>query len=321
MRISKFLPLVGIAIFIYVLSTIDLSRLVADFQSINLGIYLISLVIAFGMIPLKALKWKYLIKTYNIDFPLWKASKAWLVGFGIGQITPGRVGDFARAYYLRNDTKIGKSLTTVLIDRVIDVGILIVLAILGLYMFITYYVNNLFLLPVLAFISIAFVVFLFLLTKENLVRKILRPFYKRFFPKKFKESGAGLFSDFFLGIRDMKSSKKNITLSIILGLLLWFLSIVQMYVIGLSLNLNITLFFMAIAVPITILLETLPISFSGVGVRDISLIYFFGYLSIASASAVSVGLLLLVSNYLVTLLGLLFWLKDPIKLDQIIKSS
>ena len=261
-----------------------------------------------------------MIKTYDIDFSLYKATRAWLVGFSIGQITPGRVGDFARAYYLRNETKIGKSLTTVLIDRVIDIGILIVLAIIGLY-FLTYYVNSLFMLPILVLISVGFVVFLILLTQEKLVRKLVHPFYKRFLPEKYKESGSRFFSDFFVGIKDMKNSKKSILVSVLLGLVLWLLSILEYYTITLSLNLNVTFFFLFMAVPITILIETLPISISGIGARDISLIYFFSLVSIASASAVSVGLLMLIANYLVATLGFFVWLKEPIKMDKLINSA
>ncbi len=317
MKVSRLLPLVGVLIFIYVLSQIDLQQLVLELSSVDMLVYFVVLVVAFLHIPLKALKWNFLIKSYGIKFPLSKSCRAWLVGFGIGQITPGRIGDFARAYYLKSETRIGKSLTTVIIDRVIDVAILIGLAIISMFLFITYYVPDLSLMPVLVFIAVAFAVFLLLLTKESLVRKVIKPFY-RFIPEKFSKPGKSVFSDFYSGLATIKKDKKNLFFSTALGAFIWLFSIFEYWLIAVALGVDISLAFMFIAVPITVLMETLPISFSGVGLRDISLIFFFSFVGVPAASAVSIGLLMLLANYMMAFLGLLFWFRDPIRLEKLV---
>ncbi len=52
----------------------------------------------------------------------------------LGNLTPGRAGDFAKVFYLKQDLKLstGKGITSVLVDRVFDLYLLLVLGGLGI---------------------------------------------------------------------------------------------------------------------------------------------------------------------------------------------
>ncbi len=122
--------LIGIGIFIYLLLNIDLKSLLTYFKEANILYFLISLLFIIPTIFVKGIKWLMIIDKED-RIPLPKAIIAWVAGFGAGLITPGRVGDFLRAKFLK--VRLGKSLLTVLIDRLNDVLVLFLLGIFSVF--------------------------------------------------------------------------------------------------------------------------------------------------------------------------------------------
>ena len=70
-------------------------------------------------------------------------------------------------------------------------------------------------------------------------------------------------------------------------------------------------------IPLLGLLDLLPISISGIGTRDVTLIFFFGLQAVSAEQAVAFSLLYLFTSYwLIALLGAVVYLRYPIHLPE-----
>ncbi len=312
MKFQRFIPIIGIVIFIYILWNMDLQKIAFSLRSIDPVMLFLAVLIIVPIIVLKALKWNILVSSCGIDQSLTSSISRWVVGFSIGIVTPGRLGDLSRSYYLKEKTSLGMALTTVVTDRLIDVIILFVLTIVGLsFLFTSYTIGNI-LLPVLL-LFIAVLVGTLAFTKKSVVAFVLKPFFRRFIPKRYKPKLGSLFKDFYNGIDFMRRKKSFVSLSIIICIVAWIISIFQYYVLSLSMGLGISYSFLFMIAPLTALLDALPISFSGLGTRDVVMIYFFGLIGIAAESAVAFSIMILIVNYmLIGIVGMVLWIKNPI---------
>lgn len=309
MQISQFFPLIGIAIFAYLILNIDIWRTLQILSQANLVLIFLTAVITVFMICLKAYKWKLIVDLYGGNYPLNESIRAWTMGFSLSMITPGRFGDLSRAYYIKARTGVGKGLTTVIIDRVIDIAILFSLAIMGFLSFVTFFTqySNLFFLVSALFIM--FIATICLSTKKKVVGFILKPVFSRIVPEKHRSALNFTFHEFYSGLDMLKKRKRRILLASAVGILVWIISIIQYYLLATAIGVDVPLLFLVSIVPIISLLDLLPVSFSGIGTRDAALILFFSFISVQKEYAISVSLLVLFFGYiLVGLAGAFFML-------------
>lgn len=316
MKISRLLPLIGIVIFLYLLLTIDLPKVAETILRINLLFFSVAILITAVDIILKAFKWQLIFTSYNVSAPYSRFLKSWIVGLSLSLITPGKLGDFAKAYYLKDKAPLGKSLTTVMADRIIDLLTLFILAIIGLSIFATYYSPNTALLITTYILFGLFIAAIFLLSKKRIATFILKPFYYRLAPEKHKEKMKSVYGDFYSGIGLILARKRLVIVVILLTFLIWLGTIFVIYFIGLSLGFDIPYTFLLIVFPIITLLEALPISFAGVGTRDATMIFFFSFLAIGAEASVSISLLYLLITYIFGFIGFAFWYKNPIRIRE-----
>ena len=316
MKLLKLLPLIGIFILAFILSRIDLYQVWGIISNANMFYLSLAVLMLLPLLAIKTLKWKLLIKSFDVNYPLGNLMKSWTIGFSISMVTPARLGDVSRAYYLKEKLSLGKSLTTVIIDRVIDVIILFVLAITGIIAFV-YYIKGFDLFAAVILFFVLFLVGVYASTKKGFMKAILKPFFRRFVSEKHKGKISLTFQDFYHGLGVLRKRKKQIALSVLLGLTGWFISIFQSYLLALSLNIDISYVFLISIMPLVNLTDILPISFSGIGTRDIMLIFFLSQIGIAAEIAVSFSTMLLLFGYLVVgLIGLFFWFRNPIKIHE-----
>jgi uncharacterized protein (TIRG00374 family) len=314
------LPLVGIIIFIYIILNIDFGKIFVILSNSNIILVVIAVLTIIFSIIIKTIKWQVLIKTYGINYPLSKSLKAWFMGFSLSMVTPARIGDFSRAYHLRKETSIGKGLTTVVIDRMIDIFILFILAIIGILNFFTFYTGYLNLLTLFIIFFCLFLVTIYLFTKKEIMKWIFKPLFNRFVPEGYKSSINFTFNEFYQGLEIIKN--KYLLIAIFLGITSWLFSLFQSFLVALSLNLNISIIFVFSVMPIVILLDMLPISFSGIGTRDAALIFFLSFISLSTEYAISFSLMIFLLGYVIPgLIGSILLWKSKMKLDFIHKEK
>ena len=313
----KLFSLIGILLFIFILTRIDLSSLFEIFLSINLFFLCCALIVNGIAIVMKSFKWKLIVSTLKKEISLSESIKAFLIGFSFSVLTPAKLGDFVRAFYIRDEQcTLGKALSSVVTDRLIDIVTLFSFAFIGILIYSFVFHREILSASLLVILAVAIASAVYIVTNKQLLTRLLRPFFNIFIPHHHKKTVSEYYHDFFSGLSVFFQNKKIFFLVIIVGIVSWFPPIVYAWLLALSLGISVELTFFVLVIPIISLLDLLPISISGIGTRDAALIFLFGLQGIPPESAVAFSLLYLFMSYwLVALVGALFWIQNPIKMD------
>ncbi len=310
MKITKYLGLVGIILFVYIISKVNLNHIFNIFSSANLFFIVLSLVMLFFAIILRSLRWKIIINATGFDIPLKDCSLIWLKGYFLGGVTPGRVGDLFRAKFLTDKIGIslGKSVLSAVIDRLFDILVIFGLSVLGILMISQLFGIELFSLHYLFILLVISGLCLYILISRKRTARILSPLFNLFVPPKFKEKTKTNFDEFYKGLELLKERKQQLFASISVGILSWLVVGIGGYLIALSLSLNISYWYLLVSLAISSIVALLPISISGLGTREATFIFLFSLINIIPEEAVSFSLLILAWNLLPVLPGAILYL-------------
>lgn len=312
---SMILKLVGIILFIVILSKIDLKSFFGLLRNINLFYFIYAVLLLFPMIVIKAYRWNYLKKTQNINYKLSDSILMYGSGIYIGLLTPGRIGDFIKVLYLKNDgNSVGKSFVSVFIDRIADLLFLIIFSYIGMFFFINLFRKQVYILSFL-FIAVLLII-IFAVTKGRLVKSLIRKIFNFLIPEKYKERFRLNFSDFYKDLRIL--NRKRIFKVSLITVLVWVIYFIQIFLLANALNINISFIYLSICAAIAGLVTLIPISISGIGTRDITLIVLFSFLGISRESAVAISMLILFMSIIIAIIGLACWLKKPVRFSKAI---
>ena len=129
--------LLGPAILAYFLLTTDLHRIAAILRDVRWTPLLLSLALFPGVVLTKAWRWRRLIAELGVPAPsLGRSVTLFLIGQFAGAATPGQSGDFVRAWYLRErGSALSTALFSVLFDRLLDFLLLALVSLVGLVAF------------------------------------------------------------------------------------------------------------------------------------------------------------------------------------------
>ena len=310
MKITKYLGLVGIILFVYIISKINLNHVINIFSSANPFFIVLSIIPLFFACVLKSLRWKIIINATRFNIPLKDCFLIWLKGYFLGGVTPGRVGDLFRSKFLTDKIGIslGKSLMTAVIDRVLDILVIFCLSVLGILMISQLFGIEIFSLRNLLVLLVILGLCLYTLTSKKISAKIISPLFNLFVPPKFKEKVKINFDEFYKGLDLLKERKRHLFASISVGILSWLVAGYGCYMLALSLSLNISYWYLLVSVAISSIVALLPISISGLGTREATFIFLFSIINIIPEEAVSFSLLVLAWTWVPILPGMSLYL-------------
>lgn len=239
---------------------------------------------------LRAKRWQIILRAMSYSFPYWKCFAIVMGAASLASITPSKSGDLVKAYYLKKKVPITKTVGTVLIERVLDVLILVLLCFIGLSF---YYRERYFML--VAFFLIGIVIFFIVVKKE-----IKLPV---------KESWNKKIQNIFLSTRQLTKNKKTFFLVFFLTIILWISAIFQSVIFFYAIGINIPLLFAMANIPIAIFIGQIPVTLGGMGTRDSAIIILFSNYG-SNPELLSVGILFSLFRYwLLSLMGTPFMLK------------
>lgn len=308
LRNKWLLRVIGPVLFGIILYRLDLTDLASLLANIN-PLYLILAVILFvPLIIVKAWRWKLLMKAQDINYSLLESSTMYAAAMYIGVITPGRLGDFVKVFYLiREDHPFGRSFATVLLDRLFDLVSLLILAYASMLLFITIFEKTVIILTVVIVVTAVLVVLLLL--KKEFSIKILKRISAGFIPAKHRNNAAVAFSDFEKAIK--KSSSNQLVKTTLITILGWIVYFLTVYLLALAIGIDIPFFYLVTCVSITAVITLIPISVSGIGTRDAVMILLFTQFGLSEESAIAFSIMILFMYAVNGLFGLLAWLKKP----------
>ena len=118
--------LVGLAILAYLLWRVDWPRLLRLLASADWRLFLASFLLTPPLVWLKTMRWRALLGQQGISLPAGRAFAYYLAGLYLAVITPGRLGELARAGYLKanHGVGMGTALAGLVCDRALDLYLL-----------------------------------------------------------------------------------------------------------------------------------------------------------------------------------------------------
>ena len=313
-NLTRALRLLGPALFIVILLRVDLSAVALALITAT-PVYLLLAVAMHGPLFIcKTQRWRMLLAMQDIEYAFGSALLAMLSGFYVSLITPGRVGDFIKVFYVREGRNVswGKALSSVLVDRFCDLALIGAMGLAGAYL-LPVGSENARLLWAGALLSLTLAAAL-LFNRRVMTRVLawLADWRSHSGPAARLEFNL---EEFLQGIEALRSPGLLwVGALTLLTNVAFFLS---GYFIARSLGLPLDFGFVSFAMAVGTLVSLLPFSFSGVGVRDAALILLFARQGLRADQAVTFSLLLvLVLNVVAGLMGLVAWTIHPVSWER-----
>jgi uncharacterized membrane protein YbhN (UPF0104 family) len=123
--------LIGVVLLVAILWRVDARELASVLRHVNPLALIGAGFLATSVLILRSLRWRILCAGLGIRLPLGEAVRLYLVGTFVASITPGRIGDLAKAYYVRDrrdEGGLAAGIATVVYDRFLDLGQICALA-------------------------------------------------------------------------------------------------------------------------------------------------------------------------------------------------
>jgi len=286
-------------IILLLLTSIILYLLIKEFKfsnlklvlsSANIFLIILMLLISFGGPLFSAIRWHYLLSSVGYEISLTKSLNITLASMAFLFI-PGRLGDLAKLYPLKNKLSTIKSLGSVVAEKVIDLISLLFISSLSLLIIRNYLYASL----LSGFLIIIIAVLYLIKSKGKILIDLITII-------KIKKIFKGLYS-----VSDLLSeNKKNLILAFMSSLGNWVVSLITVYIIFKALGANPPILAIFAFMPLAILIGLIPITLAGMGTRDSVIIYFFAPYA-TSAQSLGVGLIYSFSGYwLYIIIGLIF---------------
>lgn len=314
--LSFILPFIGLALFVYIVANTGLDKIASVFKQANWRMLLFSPVFVFAIMLLRGMRWRILMRAVGIEYSLWRSSTVWAIGYFAASVTPAKAGDVIRALYVQNDTgrSFGEAFLTVFIDRLWDLLLVLFLGVVTVLLFSRYYIElPSFWIFLLTALGACFCVYL--AVNRKLMRRLLKPVFEALVPQKYKEAFSLNFHTFYDNLEIYRRKPGVMAVAFLLTILLWAIIFLMAWYLTVVFGMKVHPAYMFLIMPIVTLVELIPISVSGLGTRDATVIYFFSVIGLSSAVAVSFSIgYLLVGTYLTSMVGFIMWIRHPVKL-------
>ncbi|MCP3682794.1 MAG: flippase-like domain-containing protein [bacterium] len=301
----------GLLIFIFILSRIDVPSTLDILLSTNIFYFLIAvLLLALMFIP-KIIRWRYIMSLQGINYSFKDSLVMYSSALFFGLITPGRLGEIVKASYLKRDGhSIGKSVFSVIFDRLFDVLFLLIFGYIAMFFFAAQFKIHLYAIS----FSLVFVIaaFVFIILKKDLTINILRWLFIRLIPSRYKDGVKENIKEFYNGLKIF--NKKTLGVIVMLTFFSWVAYFVNAFLLAKSLNLNIDFFYFSLSIAIVALVTLIPITFVGIGTRDAALIFFLSIVGISTEATIALSTLILFMTVILGFLCMFAWIKKPVKL-------
>jgi uncharacterized protein (TIRG00374 family) len=257
-------------------------------------------------IHLKVVRWQVILRVRGIHYGTRRAWGSFLTSLYLGMLTPGRVGDVLRARYLKHDLDVpyAEGVASVVVDRLCDLYVLVVFVAVGCVRFAPVLAGG------LAWITWAGVAATALGPLVLVIPGVAEAVLGRAFARLSPERGEAGLARFLAAVR--ANVGRSLWITIPLTVLTFAVNYLQGFLIARAIGLPMTFFDATCLLAIASLLGLLPISVSGVGVRELFFSLAFPMLGFSAGAGVTFGLLVFFVIYLVIVaVGFVSWQLAP----------
>ena len=311
-RVKKLLQLaISIAILGFFISYLDWASIVNFFHRAN-GWILLGLIALFPIDRLfMAWKWFLLVRDHPTPISFWDGARIYLASSALGLLLPlGGLGpDVARVAMLsRQGMSADISVPSILVERLAGIVSAVLMMILSILLMLFFMQEQapeslrrlLVMLALAGVAGLALLVIAYLLTRHRWSIDLAGRLRKRFAIDKY-----------LTAIRWYADRRSLLLASVCLAWLEQWAPILAFYLACLGFEVPLSLLQCAAIVPLASILERLPISFAGLGVREAGLVFGASWFAVSSADAFLVALTQQ-ALYMLTILplGLLYFVRQ-----------
>tara|TARA_Y100000310_G_scaffold82715_1_gene79305 strand:+ start:11102 stop:11986 length:885 start_codon:yes stop_codon:yes gene_type:complete len=280
--------IISITLLIGLFTYIDMNELLNSLQQVTPLLVLVAVASTLLGIFVSMLGLKILLDIRK-KVSLGKLSKYSLYSWAASQFFLGKLGTFSIIYFL-NKEKISwkESSVFITVNQLVTAVMLFPLAIIGIFIFFPeqfpYAISLVILLTIGFFVG----------KKLKIVRRL-----KRFLNKKHK-----LFID---SLRLLKDNKERLWLNLLVTFIGFVISVLVLYFFFWNFGYPVAIWQILIASALVTFLGFIPISLAGLGIHEVSSVYFFSLFGIPGAITLSIYILFRICKYIIAGLVLLYF--------------
>ncbi len=272
-----------------VFSKIDVREFASIFAKIGILYFVLAALPYVAAQAVSTWRWKLLLPEH---FRFGRLFSLYMIGSFFNSFLPGVIGgDAVKAYYLNKDArKISLTLASVFMDRYLGYVGLMIIGISAFPFAYSYFGTSPFR-WIMPGIFVAFVIASVLFFGLKLGRKI------------------GSVSEIYEYFGRLKSRKDVIVKAVFLSFVVQLLNFLMVVILAMAMGEDIPLILLCVFLPIIITVATVPISVSGLGVREGSFVLLLGLIGVRPELATSLSLSWFFANFLGGLPGLVAYVR------------
>ena len=265
--------LVSAGLIYWLLSRIDMEQTLHQLAQANWGWLVLATLLTLALPFTSVFRWLGVLKAQRIVLPFGVALRAVMMANVLNSFLPSKTGDIAKAAYLREHGGLAKGTGTVILERLVDLGVLGALGLLGLLVSGTLWglVAGV---ALLGGVLVIFLVVLFL------------PLHKLPLPGKVARVLTGL-RDVF---RSWLAMPAAIAQTLLGSVLTWSLGGLTVFALAQAFDTGLGLGFAYAIFPLAIIAGLVPVTVSGIGTRDAAFVALLSsQMSAEQATLVGIG--------------------------------
>ncbi len=303
----------SLAVFLYtIVDKYDFLKLIEEMDIF----WLLLAILLMALVRLvMAWRWQWVLTAAGIKVPFLDVLEAIFIGIFMGHVVPGPVSSdiMKGAHLIKNHGSSGQISATLVYDRVAGIYTLIVVALFA-SLWCDYLGKPMGVTPALLILNGAVIAGFWLATKVNPVAPPQAPNAPT---TSFRGRMAQVKNTIIHTLSSLIHTPHNKTL---LPAILTFSTLIQFircyifYCMYQAFAMNLSFSYFLLFIPLMFIVVQLPISVGGLGVRETTLVYFFGKVGAPATVSVSVGLAVHLLQFVMPLLLLIPWAIKKVKI-------
>ena len=294
---------VSLLLILFLIYRVGPSNLIDSVSQVDGALFVIACLLALPIYIVKSFRWSRILNAQKIRLSLPNAVQYVLIGLYAAVLTPGKIGDLLRPYLVSRTEKksFGFITASVVFDRILDLGMMVVIATLGVLFIFTpeqweTMSSTVILLVVVAILGVLLVYMVFSIDFGKYFLSKLGTVLIGRLPKKYATNIDlnNELNDFFKAIELYRTNYTDIVSAAVCSVAAWIIYGFQGYILFLAFegSHNVSVWIIIFLVAFTAFTTLIPFTISGIGVRETIFIAFLGTIGIAEAEALSFSLLL-----------------------------
>ena len=219
------------------------NMIIKTLSGANLIFVFAALAVTLSIIGVKIVRWSMLLNAIGVKLTLKQITQPYMASLFLSNITPGRVGEPIRSYYLKKSSgyHISKTLPTVVMERIMDLSTVVLFCIFGLFYLSS--ISNPFLLIGIGVMILGLTIVIGVSLNKKFFNRVLKGSYAalRFVPnvKKLTPKFEKIANNFHSGF-SLASKSNEIPALVMITLLGWFMefSIIKLSFLSIGVNIG-----------------------------------------------------------------------------------